>query len=288
MRNGLRINGRKKKRVPATNLTSVRVGGPVRYLIDVYDLRSLRNLLAWAKKRGIAYRVIGSGTNLIFPDRGYDGLIIRLGGSFKRLWFKDQVIAGCGIVLKDLIERLIKRGYGGMEPLYGIPGTLGGGIKGNCGAFGVSISDFIDRIFILAPDGEEMMFDRKRIGFGYRRSRLLPSQIITFALLRLKKGGSITKARGYLKRRLEKIPEGWSAGCIFKNPEGKIAGRLIERCGLKDFQIGGARVSGRHANFIINDGTATSSDIIRLIRYVRQMVRRRFGITLELEVEVVR
>jgi len=284
----LEIRGRIRKGIEIGPLTSIGIGGKTRYLIDVYDLISLKKVLRWLSSKRIPYLVIGQGTNLLFCG-DFAGALIRLGGNFKRMWISDRIVVGAGIELKRMIRRLIANGYGGLEELYGIPGTLGGAVAGNAGAFGRSIGDFVERVWITNPDGSEQMLSSDRLGFGYRNTKLPENTIITFVELTLRRGkGSLRKAEGYLKKRSERIPHGLSAGCIFKNPEDDSAGRLIEACGLKGYSRGDAVISPHHANFIINRGNANFSDVIFLIEKIRREVKRRFGYDLELEVRIIR
>lgn len=265
------------------------VGGRAAFLCDIFDLESLKRIIRWLKQIGIDYMVIGSATNIIFSDQGYPGVLLRLGGTFKRLWIdRGDLMVGAGMELANLIQRSLRMGYGGLEPLYGIPGTVGGAIKGNGGAFGKAIGNFVERIWVIDKNGEEMMLFKDKIGFSYRSTNLDPGLAITSAELKLSKGKArIMRAENFRKRRLKKMPEGKSAGCIFRNPEEGSAGRIIEECGLKGHHIGGAFISDKHANFIINDGSAAFNDIMRLIRLIKSKAASR-GIDLELEVNVVK
>jgi len=283
------INGRVHRSFDLSRLTSIGIGGYAQYLVDIFDVRSLKKVMVWIRNNRMRYMVIGSGTNILFPDRGYPGVIIRLAGFFKRIKaVPSGLLVGAGAELKDLILRSIKLDRVGMEPLYGIPGTVGGAIRGNAGAFGKTIGDYVERIWVINHRGEEMMLFKDRIGFSYRKTELDPRLIIMLAEIKLRKGkASLKKALSFEKKRWAKIPKGRSAGCIFKNPPGKSAGKLIEQCGLKGFRIGGVYVSLKHANFILNDGSASYSDVVRLIRIIRNRVKG-IGINLELEVKVVR
>ncbi len=276
---------------PIRRHTSFRIGGKVDYLIDVYSQKGLLAVMELVKKRCLKYFVLGAGTNVLFADDGFRGVVIRLKGEFKRIENKNCLfIAGAGVLLEELLERAMKLGYGGAEFLTGIPGTLGGAIRGNAGAFGRSISEITKGIYILDKKLEIRYLNREELGFGYRECRLRGGAIILYGELKLlkRKPGEIKeRMEGYLRVRRERQPVGYSAGSFFKNPLPQKAGLLIDECGLKGMRVGDAMVSEKHANFILNLGRAKAQDVLRLVRTIQRVVRKEKGIELKPEVKIV-
>jgi UDP-N-acetylmuramate dehydrogenase len=190
-----------------------------------------------------------------------------------------------------VVKKSALLGYGGDEFLAGIPGTIGGGIKGNAGAFGRSFADIVDTVSIMTPDNTIKTLNRDQIGFHYRGSRIGDDNIILNARLRLR-----ARARPSIQRDIDRIlalrrerqPRQWSAGSFFKNPSGGPAGKLIELCGLKGYRIGDAQVSTKHANFIVNRGSATANDVMKLAAVIKQRVKAKTGVHLQMEVRVLK
>ena len=272
--------------------TSFHIGGPAQYFVRVYSRKGLRAVLRKIKANRMPYFIIGAGTNLLVMDRGYRGVVIKLGGIFKSMALYGQEFrCGAGLLIKDFMDEVIKAGYSGAEFMAGIPGTLGGAVKGNAGAFGNSISDILERITIMDEKGMEYVRTRDEIEFSYRRSDIDNHEIIIGVDVLLSKGRPRTilaMVRRNLKARNQKHPKGYSAGSFFKNPPGHAAGKLIEEFGLKGLSIGGAEVSQQHGNYIINLGDARATDVMALEREIRKKVRAKTGIDLEREVQLLK
>ena len=272
--------------------TSFRIGGAARYFVCVHTKKALRYVLRVVKDHNMQYFVIGAGTNLLVADRGFTGVILKLGGVFKRMRVRDGVCCcGSGILIDDFLKIAAKKGYGGLEFMAGIPGTLGGAIKGNAGAFGSSISDFTDSVVMMDATLSERIVDKKELGFSYRESSIRNGDIITHVYLHMLQDTRKSirlKMKRNLAIRKKKHPAGYSAGSFFKNPPGHAAGRLIEECGLKGLSVGGAEISEKHGNYIINRGQASAADVIALARVVQQRVHMKTGVKLEREVRLLK
>ena len=277
---------------PLSKHTSLRIGGNARYFIRVYSLRALMQVLDMIKKKRMKYFVIGAGTNLLVHDHGFEGAVIKLNGIFKKIErYRNIFLCGGGVLIETFLMRTSALGYGGAEFLAGIPGTIGGGIKGNAGAFGKSFSDIIEKITIINKDVKKEDLNTSEIGFGYRSSTLQNGVIIISAMIILHKRRRKDIAdviERNLRYRRERQPSGYSAGSFFKNPPHYPAGRLIEECGLKNLRIGDAEVSSRHGNYIINRGKAQASDVFRLVQIIKKTVKAKTGVQLETEVKILK
>ncbi|OGC03996.1 UDP-N-acetylenolpyruvoylglucosamine reductase [candidate division WOR-1 bacterium RIFOXYA12_FULL_43_27] len=249
------------KNRPLKKFTTFKIGGPAKLLVVPESPEELR---AFLKKNRKPIFVLGGGSNVLFSDKGFDGVVVST-AKMKKL---SGNIAEAGVPLARLK----------IPELAGIPGTIGGAVKGNAGAFGVSIGDFVEYVKCFDKKGKSFKLKPK---FSYRKSNI--KGIIYEVGLRINpKSGPADR---FLKERKEKQPWGTpSAGSIFKNPPNDSAGRLIEACGLKGQRIGGAQVSNQHANFIVNTGSATASDVKKLIKKIQKAVKSKFGIKLETEV----
>jgi UDP-N-acetylmuramate dehydrogenase len=277
---------------PLSKYTSFHIGGNADYVIKVYSKRALKNVLRIIRKRRMKYFVIGAGTNILVHNSGFHGVVVKLVGSFKDMHKRgDYFYCGGGLLLDAFIEKAHRRGYGDTEFLAGIPGTIGGGIKGNAGAFGHSLADIIEHITIMNENGQERNLDRQKAGFHYRGSRIKNGSIIVgaqFKLVKRKKSDIRAAIERNVRRRWRRQPTGYSAGSFFKNPPGYSAGMLIKECGLKGLRIGDAEVSRKHGNFIVNRGHATASDVLRLARKIKKIVREKTGIRLKEEVKILK
>ena len=272
--------------------TSMHIGGPATYLVDVYAMKALKRVLQIVRKHNMRYFLIGAGTNLLVADQGYNGVVIRLGGVFKRITRQgDRFSGGGGLLVSDFLDATRSKGYGGAEFLAGIPGTLGGAVKGNAGAFGNSISDIFESAVIVDRHGCETLRVKKELGFTYRSSKLKAREIVTSVNVVLKKEkvkAISARIKNNIEKRQRRHPIGYSAGSFFKNPPGRAAGALIEQCGLKGTTVGDAEVSKKHANYIINRGRARATDVVELAKVVKKIVRRETGIILEEEVQLLK
>lgn len=272
--------------------TSFRIGGRTRYFVRVRSKRALKNVLQVITERSMNHFVIGAGTNVLCSDEGFDGVVLQLSGIFKRITHDGDVFrCGGGVLIDRFLEVASDLGYGGSEFLAGIPGTVGGGIRGNAGAFGRSFADITQDVTVCDRRGVEKVLDPRTIKFRYRSTGLSRDSIIMSAAVRLQKG-SPKRIRRLIDKnityRWQLQPSGYSAGSFFKNPVPRAAGRLIEECGLKGLRVGDAEVSTKHANFIINRGHATAADILRLARKIQRTVQKKKGVRLEMEVKLLR
>jgi UDP-N-acetylenolpyruvoylglucosamine reductase len=276
---------------PLAPKTTMRVGGAARLYAEPSSEADLARLLVEAKKAALAVLFIGRGSNLIVPDEGVDGLVICLSHSswcgFEKLP-DGRLKAGAGLRLKNLCGMAAAAGLSGFEFLEGIPGSVGGALRMNAGAMGGWIFDIVDEVRLMTLDGDIRTLPRSAMHVDYRFCCELKDAVALGAVLRPK---SLIDAEAvgrqidaYRRKRHESQPREPSAGCIFKNPPGNSAGRLIEESGLKGLRVGGAEVSRVHANFVINSGEATSEDVLELVRQIRSTVRKAKGVELEPEV----
>lgn len=276
---------------PLSKHTTFRIGGPAALFAEPEDLDALVLLVKEAFGQGIPVRVIGSGSNILASDRGVRALVVKLSSPFfTRIRFEEtSVSAGAGVLLSRLMRLARERSLGGLEFLVGIPATVGGAAVMNAGAWGKQFGDFIEEVHCLDERGAEVVLSPERLSFGYRRSGL-EKYIVHRVTLRLsaKDPGRIDEEAGaYLRERCSKQDiTSASAGCVFRNPGSASAGKLIESCGLKGARIGDARVSLKHANFIVNSDHASASDVLKLMNLVRRTVKRDFGISLKPEVRI--
>jgi UDP-N-acetylmuramate dehydrogenase len=243
----------------------------------------------FAREKKLPWAVIGAGTNLLVLDRGFKGLVIKLAFGLNNLTLeKNRLRAGAGVLLPRLVMFTAAKGLGGIEFLAGIPGSVGGAVVMNAGAWGKEIGRFVEEVKVIDQRGEESVLRKKQLGFGYRRSRLQGGRlIITEITLKLKKmprKAIREMIKDYLAKRRDGQPLGIpNCGSVFKNPKGDFAGRLIEAAGLKGVRVGDAQVSSKHANFIVNLGEAKAKDVIKLITRIRGAVK----VKLEPEVRIL-
>ena len=286
------LRGQIREDVPLARYTTYRVGGPADLFVRPAHLEDLVRLVGYVRERGISTLVLGKGANLLVNDRGFRGIVISLLRRLDDVDVRDRVArVGAGAVLEKVLWQFAEQGLRGLERLIGIPGTIGGAIHMNAGAFGQEIFDRVRRVQVVEGAGQVRWLDRGEIPFGYRRGLTDPDRIVTAVELELEAGnpGELREIMSeILLRRKRKQPLSYpSAGSVFKRPPGHYAGALIEQAGLKGAKIGGAMVSFKHANFILNKGGATAEDIYRLIRLIQETVYRKFGVQLELENELV-
>ena len=281
-----------QQHMPLDKYTTLRVGGPADYFAEPSSEEELSALLNAAKEAGIPVLLMGNGSNLLVRDGGFRGLVIRLSKAFSRIepW-EHGLKAQAGALLSVLACEAANASLTGLEFAQGIPGTVGGGVYMNAGAYGGELGKRIESVTVLDHD-EVKRIPGSEMGFGYRHSRAMDEKwMVLGARFRLEKGDKeqIDAAmRDFAARRKEKQPLNYpSAGSFFKRPEGHFAGALIEKAGLKGKQVGGARVSEKHAGFLINAGGATASDFLALMRLVQDTVQRESGVLLEPEVRIV-
>jgi UDP-N-acetylmuramate dehydrogenase len=270
----------------------MRVGGPADDLFFPKDVNELKKVVLRAKKKKIPLFILGKGTNLIVGDRGIRGWVVSLTQGMKKVELEGDVAeAEAGAPLQRLVQFSARRGLSGLEPFIGIPGTVGGGLAMNAGAWGIEMKDVTCSVSFLNENGKVVDRSRSRLKFSYRKLDFPSSWIILkgrFQLKRATKEEILERMKSYSERRQKRHPLDYpSAGSIFKNPEEGPAGRWIEEAGLKGARRGQAMVSDLHANFILNLGKATARDVIDLMEWVETKVYEEKGITLEREVKVV-
>lgn len=278
---------------PLAGFTTLRVGGPAAGVAMPATTAELVSLLALLRAHGVPWRVIGRGSNLLVADRGYNGVVIVLDRRFGAIEAQGpttvRVEAGCG--LAKLLQWCVGRELAGLEFLAGIPGSVGGALAMNAGAWGPEIADYVGALELLDANGALRRVARRELAFAYRHLALPPGNIIVAGIFALAAGnGKESEARmaDYVAARKAKQPKGVAnAGSFFKNPPGDAAGRLIEQAELKGTAVGGAMVSPVHANFLINTGSATAADFLALMRLVQERVTARFGVQLEPEVHLL-
>jgi len=286
------IKGRILFDVPMRQLTSIKVGGPADCLLFPEDVRALGKILGLAKRKRIPMIILGKGTNLVVRDKGFRGWVVCLTQGLKKIQQEGDVVeADAGVPLQRLVQFTIQRGLTGLEPFFGIPGTVGGGLAMNAGAWGVELKDFLLSMTLMKENGEAVERPRQKLKFFYRSLALPVSWVILKGRFQLRKGNReemLDQVRSYSEMRKKTQPlDAPSAGSIFKNPKEGPAGRWIEEAGLKGFRMGQAMISERHANFIVNLGKATAEDVICLMEMVERKIYEAQGISLEREVRVV-
>lgn len=305
-----------QENIPLAIYTTFKIGGPARYFYAAKTVEGIKQAVQVAKELKLVYYIIGNGSNILVSNRGFDGLIIKINNQ-EIIIKNNEILAGAGAMLANLVGGAANASLSGLEWMIGIPGTLGGAIYGNAGAFGRSIGEVIESVKVLNFDNlAEEILTNKKCGFAYRYSIFEEKKyIILSAILKLKKGDkreSEKILKEYIAKRQGKHPTGPSAGSVFKNilmaenqkafngllkkfPEmdkfkvsGKIpAGWFIEELGLRGKKIGGAMIANEHGNFILNTGDAKATDVIMLISLIKEKIRVNFGIQLEEEIQYV-
>lgn len=285
--------GKVVKDVLIKNISTFHVGGKATCIVYPKNTEKLIELIVMLREENIKYKVLGNASNTVFSDQDYDGVIIKL-SEFQKLRIKGNIVkVGAGYNLINLAVRVSRLGLTGLEFATGIPGTVGGAVFMNAGAYKSDMGYFVSEVKVLTPDLKVKTLYNKDLGFHYRTSFLQknPGYICLEATLVLKRGikkeilDLIEERR---KKRLMTQPlEYPSAGSVFRNPPNDFAGRLIEECGLKGYKIGGAMVSSKHANFIVNCCNATGKDVHDLILYVKEEVNNKFNVELKVEQEFV-
>ncbi len=277
------------------NYNTYRIGGTVKYFIHPNSVNDLIEIIKLLKDNNIKFFIIGNGSNVVLNDEYYDGAVIKLDKLNGIQIHKDMnmVYAEAGVMLPVLVNETVNEELTGLEFAGGIPGTVGGSIYGNAGAYNACILDYVSSVTVLTKDYDIKVMQHEDIKYSYRTSSFKEEKkyIILAAKFYLKDGdkeNSIEMLEKRKQKRIESQPlEYPSAGSVFRNPEGDFAGRLIEACGLKGYKIGGAEVSEKHANFIINKDNATSKDIHDLIKYVHDTVLDKTKVDLIIEQEFI-
>ena len=279
---------------PMVAHTTFKIGGPCDYMMFPQTVEEVKNILAFAKKQGVRVTVIGNGSNLLVADEGIDGIVLKT-TELKTITCKEHVItAQAGARLSSLCEVAKEHGLGGMAELSGIPGTVGGGVYMNAGAYGGEIKDTLVSSLYLDEHHEIKTLTAQEHQLSYRHSVFFhhPEWVIletTFRLTPENRDEIHKKTVELLKKRNEKQPlEYPNAGSTFKRPEGHFAGKLIEDANLRGFSVGDAQVSEKHCGFVINRGNATAEDVKNLMETVRETVEKKFSVTLEAEVRYLK
>ena len=278
--------------VPMDEITSFKIGGPADLIIYPRGVEDLQLVTTHCRNHGVQYLLLGNGTNLLVSEKGVREPLINLSHGFGEIRKQGtKVMVGAGVRLPQLLRFCAANNLSGLEPLAGIPGTVGGGIRMNAGSWGAEIGDLISSLMVMDSAGGIRRMKQGEVGFGYRGINLPAEEIILQGEFSLHKGEGteITKKmETSLRKRKETQPLSLpSAGSIFKNPQGIPAGKLIEEVGLKGMRRGDAMVSPLHANFIVNVGAARAKDVLGLIDRIRELVYQEKRTELELEVQIV-
>lgn len=293
---GVQFNGEKRRMEMMKNHTSLKIGGPADIFVEPRDQKALAGLYLALEKNRIPFFLLGAGTNILVRDGGIEGVVISL-RSFRRTEIirmdNDYAYLSveAGVPLQRLVNRAAEKGYAGIEGLTGIPGTVGGALFGNAGAFGQEMKDIVISIQIMDTGARVKTVKARDIDFRYRGTGIQPQQFILGAELKLRRDipENVTRrTRDFLESKKGSQPL-WerSAGCVFKNPQGFSAGKMIEEAGCKGLRVGDIEVSTLHANFFINRGHGKAAEFLDLMNMVLQKVQARFGIVLEPEIKTV-
>lgn len=278
---------------PLSRHTWMRIGGPADAFVEVQDENELRELVRLCRSGAIPFLPLGGGANLIVRDGGWRGVVVKLGGDhFTRTEIRgERVHAGAGVSLAALIDETIRHSLSGLECLAGIPGTVGGAVRMNAGAHGVAFGERVDAARVMDRHGRSRRLKQSAMGFSYRGCAAAMDGVVLSVELKLREGNRAEIEERCVRYRAERasvLPSEPSAGCVFKNPaEGRSAGELIEQLGFAGARSGGALVSERHANVIVNGGGATARDVLALMELITKRARDDRGIDLEPEVIVV-
>jgi len=286
-----RMRGAVLPQEPMARHTSFKIGGPADLAVVPEDLADLKAALEFARRQGFPVQVLGGGSNTLVRDGGIRGMVI-LPSAFQTLGRDgNDVTAGAGVRISRLLAFCCKQGLSGLEILSGVPGTVGGAVWGNAGAWGGSLADHLVRVHLVTREGDELSLRREQIPFRYRFSGLPSGSVIFQAVFGLVWGdpASIRRqiSRWLVLRNAAQPVEFRCAGSIFKNPPGEYAGRLVDAADLKGTRVGGAMISPKHGNFVVNLGGARAADVLALVTLAQERVRAMAGIELELEMQVM-
>lgn len=289
-----------KQNEPLSKHTTFAIGGPAKYFAVAKTKEEVLESIDFVKSKKLPFFLLGGGSNLLASDNGYEGLIIKIqiGGINVD---EEMITIGAGVLLSQLVNELASKGLSGLEWAAGIPGTIGGAVNGNAGAYGRAVSESVEGVIVLAEESghwKEKKYSNKECHFEYRKSKfknLANREIILGVNLKLQKS-DIEKVRGEIRKTILQrkgvIPAQPSAGCVFKNikKDGQLiaaVGKLVEECGLKGVKSGGAEISHLHGNYVVNAGGAKAEDVVRLINLCKQKIKDRFNLELEEEIIVM-
>lgn len=279
------------RKEPMSKHTTFRIGGEADYFIKTINIEEIQSVIALCKEQGVAYYILGNGSNLLVSDQGFRGVIIQICKEMSRIKVKgNDLVVQAGALLAKIANEALNASLSGFEFAAGIPGTLGGAIVMNAGAYGGEMRDIVENVTVLDSEGCVKEIQREDLEMGYRTSVIArKGYIVLEATIRLEQGKieQIKAKMDELKeKRVTKQPlEYPSAGSTFKRPEGYFAGKLIDDAGLRGFQVGGAAISEKHCGFVINKEEATAADVVELMKQVSEKVYQQFGVLLEPEVK---
>lgn len=279
---------------PLAPHTTFKIGGPAALYCEPAGEEQLVQILQILRQTGTRYYVLGKGSNILFADEGFDGVVIHIGKAFDSVRVQGKYVhAGAGAPLANVCKEAAGAGLAGLEFAYGIPGCVGGAIYMNAGAYGGEMRDVLDRVTFLDETGQKKVFCAQELELGYRTSIFERKKwCVLEASFRLQKSEEASiraKMMDYARRRAEKQPLDMpSAGSTFKRPQGAFAGALIDECGLRGMRVGGAAISTKHCGFVVNTGGATCRDVLCLTEEVKRIVQEKTGYVLEREIRVVK
>ncbi len=277
--------------VDLRSLSTFGIGGSAKVFVKIKNYEELKKFIDYVNNRSIKYFIVGKGSNVLFADEGYDGVILRLDGYFRNVKIvNERVRVGAGALLSVVLNKTRKEGLSGLEFCVGIPGTVGGAIWGNAGLKEECVFDVVESVEGINNSGSKVFLEKEEIPYSYRCSGL-KDLIVTFINFHFVKKPvrEIEERINQYKERRKNQPVGEkSIGCIFRNPKGDFAGRLIEKAGLKGLRVGDAQVSDIHTNYIVNRGNAKARDVLSLIDRTKSEVRDKFNVELVTEIQVVR
>lgn len=287
------VRGRVLRDEPMARHTTFRIGGPADIFVQPLDGDDLAAVIRFARAKGLPFKVIGNGSNLLVGDGGIRGIVARLAPNFSAVeWLADGAVVGGGARLPRLVKGAWEVGLSGLESTVGIPGTLGGALATNAGTDTGSVGDLVVGATVLDEEGERREWTAAQFAHRYRHSTVATSKVIVVsARLRLQPASKddirakVDRLRG--KRAGRQPLRAWSAGSVFKNERAVAAGKVLHRAGAKGHRVGDAQVSMKHANFLVNRGGATADEMRELIAWAHSLALRRYGIDLELEIEMV-
>ena len=288
------IKGKATFNAPMRNYTTFGIGGYADVLVDVVDINDLKSVIVFANDHNLNTYILGEGSNVLVKDNGIRGIVVRLKGEFLKTEIKgNKATTGSGVLLNQLVRQCSEKGLTGIEFLAGIPGTVGGAVIMNAGAWGSQIFDYIESVTVFDMKSNEKVFlTREKIKYEYRKTDITKRKLVVlFAEFKLKvdKIDECTnRIDQFIKKRKQNHPFHLpNAGCIFKNPGKSHAGKIIEEIGFKNKQIGNVQVSGKHANFIVNMGSGKASDVIALIEKIEKASMKEKGVKLEREIVII-
>lgn len=273
--------------------TTFRIGGKADAFVRAQNALEIEKIIDYCAETDTPYMIMGNGSNMLVSDKGIRGVVIHIGSNMSKCSIEgDEVYAEAGILMSALAKKILEAELTGFEFAAGIPGTLGGGIYMNAGAYGGELKNILRSVTFICPDGTIKTETADKLDLGYRRSLFMNGKyIILSCRMKLEKGvyDEIKERMAELNaRRADKQPLSMpSAGSTFKRPEGYFAGKLIQDAGLMGYSIGGAMVSGKHAGFVVNKGGASAKDVLDLIKYIQKTVKDKFGVELEPEVRLI-